>query len=389
MKEVKKQFVIIRQNNLLISSVFEDQVLDNVIVDETGENSLKAGDIYICKVSHIVKNINAAFVEIQKNKMCYLPLDEISEPDGKVIQGQEFPVQIKKAAVKKKQAVVTRKLEFSGKYAVVTTLNQSKSISTKINSEPVRVRLKNILNGFQDISFGIILRTSCEEAEDEVIITECRSLVEEAKKVVERAESRTCFTKLYGSPMEFMKFLRDMGKGAFDRILTDDPDVFDRMNATGYLSGENIQYYEDKTYPLDKLFGVCSKLEKALVKHVWLKSGGSLVIEPTEALTVIDVNTEKAIAGKRNSETTFFKINLEAAREAARQIRIRNLSGIILIDFIDMREKEHEKALLDELKDEFQKDKVKTTVVDITKLGLVEITRMKVRKPLADFLRTE
>ncbi len=110
------------------------------------------------------------------------------------------------------------------------------------------------------------------------------------------------------------------------------------------------------------------------------------MIEPTEALTVIDVNTEKAIDGKRNRETTFFRVNVEAAREAARQIRIRNLSGIILIDFIDMKERAHEEALLHELRHEFAKDPVRTAVVDITKLGLVEITRMKVRKPLHESL---
>ncbi len=109
------------------------------------------------------------------------------------------------------------------------------------------------------------------------------------------------------------------------------------------------------------------------------------MIEPTEALTVIDVNTQKAVAGKRNSETTFFNLNMEAAREAARQIRIRNISGIILIDFIDMKEKSNIQALLQELESAFLKDHVKTTVVDITRLGLVEITRMKVRKPLSAF----
>ena len=119
---------------------------------------------------------------------------------------------------------------------------------------------------------------------------------------------------------------------------------------------------------------------------MWLKSGASLVIDPTEALTVIDVNTQKAIEGKRSSETTFFQINREAAREAARQIRIRNISGIILIDFIDMKDREHIQVLLRELESEFEKDSVKTNVVDITKLGLVEITRMKVRKPLREFM---
>ena len=186
--------------------------------------------------------------------------------------------------------------------------------------------------------------------------------------------------------MEVVKYIRSRKSGAFDRIITDEREIYEKLRNESTCPDETVVFYEDHSYPLDKLLGISAKLEKAGKKHVWLKSGGSLVIEPTEALTVIDVNTEKAIGGKRNSETTFFRINVEAAKEAARQIRIRNLSGIILIDFIDMKEREHEEALLSELRREFEKDPVRTAVVDMTKLGLVEITRMKVRKPLHEML---
>lgn len=382
---IKKQAAIIRGDDLYICAVFEDQNLDDVIVDEVGDDSLKTGEIYICKVSHVVKNINAAFVEVKKGVMCYLSLKESGIGMEKICAGMEFPVQVKKAAVKSKQAVVSRKLEFSGKYAVVTTINRTKSISAKIRSAKKRAELGEILDELREEEFGIILRTNCEEAEREVILNECKELLSEAASVTETAKNRVCFSRIYDSPMEFVKFLRDHKAGVFDRIITDDNECFRMLSDSSYFSGENIVFYEDASYSLDKLLGIRSKLKKAMTKHVWLKSGGSLVIEPTEALTVIDVNTEKAIEGKRNSETTFFKINTEAAREAARQIRIRNLSGIILIDFIDMKEKEHVTMLLRELENEFRKDRVRTTVVDITKLGLVEITRMKTRKPLSAF----
>ena len=150
--------------------------------------------------------------------------------------------------------------------------------------------------------------------------------------------------------------------------------------------GDRAVFYQDEAYSLDKLLGLSSKLEKALGKKVWLKSGGSLVIEPTEALTVIDVNSSRAVAGKRSQETTFFRINCEAAREAARQIRMRNISGIILIDFIDMKERENQKKLMELLRAELERDKTRTALVDITKLGLVEITRMKVNRPLREAL---
>ena len=388
-----RQMAIIRKNNCFISAILDDQVLDNVIVDEVEDSALRTGDIYVGRVSHIVNNIHAAFVEVQKGVMCYLPMSgqqgQAGEGKTRIVQGMEFPVQVQKAAVKSKQAVVSRKLEFAGKYGVVTTENLSRSISGKICREPERKRLTGILNELKqelkEAGVGIILRTSCEGEEGEVILRECRHLIDEVKATLRYADSRTALSKLYTAPYEFVKVLRDTKTGAFERIITDEPEVYELLRQKTDMEGANLVFYDDKDYSLDKLLGIHTKLKKAMEKHVWLKSGGSLVIEPTEALTVIDVNTEKAVDGKRNRETTFFKINREAVKEAARQIRIRNLSGIILIDFIDMKEKEHINIVLQELEQEFQKDNVRTTVVDITKLGLVEITRMKVRKPLSAF----
>ena len=304
-------------------------------------------------------------------------------PDGKKpVQGQELPVQIKKAAVKSKQAAASCKLEFSGKYAVVANGGTAKRISSKITNEEVCVRLKRLLEPFQEEPFCIILRTCCENAPDELIQEECRRLLREASDVMQKSATRTCFTRLYQPEMEAVRFARDMGRGILSRIITDERDIYEKLLQSEALAEETIVFYDDPSYSLDKLLGIRSKLTKALERHVWLKSGASLVIEPTEALTVIDVNTEKAVNGTRNSETTFFKINMEAAREAARQIRIRNISGIILIDFIDMKEKRHIEELLHELEKEFRRDSVKTALIDMTKLGIVEITRMKLRKPL-------
>lgn len=376
----QRQFAIIRHKDKYISVVLDGKELDHVIVEEQDDAALRVGDVYVGRVSHIVKNINAVFVEVKKGVMCYVPHRGIC--GRKPVQGQEIAVQIKKAAVKSKQACASCKLEFSGKYAVVSTGGTAKRISAKITDEEVCERLKQLLEPFQEEPFSIILRTCCETAPDDLIRDECSRLLREAADIVKKSETRTCFTQLYQPEMEAVRFARDMGRGFFDRIITDERDIYEKFTETELLAGENIVFYDDPSYPLDKLLGIRSKLAKALGRHVWLRSGASLVIEPTEALTVIDVNTEKAVNGKRNSETTFFKINMEAAREAARQIRIRNISGIILIDFIDMKEKEHIRALMDELENEFRKDSVKTALVDITKLGIVEITRMKLRKPL-------
>ena len=145
---------------------------------------------------------------------------------------------------------------------------------------------------------------------------------------------------------------------------------------------DKLEFYEEKNISLSVLYGLEGKLEKALQDKVWLDSGAYLVIQPTEALVSIDVNTGKAIAGKQNTEETFFKVNCEAAEEIAAQLRLRNLSGIIIVDFIDMKEEEHRKKLLEKLKEEIAKDHITTRLIDMTPLGLVEITRQRIRKPL-------
>lgn len=299
-----KQLAIIKKGHYYISAVLEDQRLDNVIVEDIGEDSLQTGDIYVCRVSHILQNINAAFVEVQKNVMCYLPIEKKKGTSEKIVQGMEFAVQVRKAAVKSKQAVVSRKLEFAGKFAVVTTDNLSQSISSKISEPTERQRLDGILEELQtecqEAGVGIILRTSCSRADREQILSECRQLIREAQDVLQKAGNRTYTTRLYRSQPEFIKFL-DSEAEPFSRIITDVPEVFRRLESYPGLEPEQLQFYEDSSYSLDKLLGISSKLAKAQKKHVWLKSGGSLVIEPTEALTVIDVNTQKAVAGDRKS----------------------------------------------------------------------------------------
>ena len=191
---------------------------------------------------------------------------------------------------------------------------------------------------------------------------------------------------MYREASFYLKYIRSLELSNFERIVTDLQSVYEELYP---IYGDKVELYSDDSYSLDKLLGISTKLLKANEKKVWLKSGGNLVIEPTEALTVIDVNTGKAVDGRRNKETTFYKINCEAAIEAARQIRMRNLSGIILIDFIDMKEQEHVEELMQLLRMKLSEDKVKTVLVDITKLGLVEITRMKKNPPLREALSWE
>ena len=199
------------------------------------------------------------------------------------------------------------------------------------------------------------------------------------------AGHRTCYSLLYTSTPSYLNGLRDSLQSSLESVITDEPDIYDAVKE--YLSNHQredlhlLNYYEDPLLPLEKLYRIERTMDEALGKKVWMKSGGYLVIEPTEALVVIDVNTGK-YSGKKALRETIMKINLEAAEEIGHQLRLRNLSGIILIDFIDMEKEEDRVFLVKKLEEIVSKDPVKTTVVEITKLNLVEVTRKKIKRPL-------
>lgn len=381
----RKQIVITRLQEKVVMLYMENEKIRDVLVGENEpEQSIEVGDIFVGKVQNMVENIKAAFIEIQKDVIGFLPLSECR--DKKIKGGDELVVQIKKAAVKTKQPVLTIYPEIAGRTLVVSTKSSTKGVSKKITSQERQGQLRELLTEFEQEPYGLILRTSAETATDEEILSECQSLLQEMHELMEYSSYKTCFCRLRKETAFYLKYIRSCSLENLDRIITDLPQVYEELNP---LYGSLVQWYEDESYSLDKLLGISSKLTKAFEKRVWLKSGGNLVIEPTEALTVIDVNTGKAVEGKRNRETTFFRMNLEAAEEAARQIRMRNLSGIILIDFIDMKKREHNQKLLEFLREKLAEDQIKTVLVDMTKLGLVEITRMKKNPPLREVLRWE
>ena len=377
----RSQIVITKvQDKAILVSMHNDKLYD-VLVENEENTSGNVGDIFVGKVQNVVDNIHAAFVEFEKNKVGFLPL---SECQGKTVKaGDEFAVQIKQAAVKTKQPVLTIFPEIAGRFAVVSTKSKTKGVSKKITEEEKKKELYKILEDFCEDPYGVILRTSAKTASEEEIRKECTGLLKQMHELMDYSEYKTRFSCLYHEASFYLKYIRSLELSNFERIVTDLQSVYEELYP---IYGDKVELYSDDSYSLDKLLGISTKLLKANEKKVWLKSGGNLVIEPTEALTVIDVNTGKAVDGRRNKETTFYKINCEAAIEAARQIRMRNLSGIIVIDFIDMKEQEHVEELMQLLRMKLSEDKVKTVLVDITKLGLVEITRMKKNPPLREVL---
>ncbi len=380
------RIAITRIGRKLVLAYMEGEKLYDVLVGPPeGDSPVEVGDIYLGKVQNIVENINAAFVELRRGDPAFLPLSEGVGTEPPLKCQDEIVVQVRKAAVKSKHPVATRYPEIAGRFCVVTTKNREKSISRKITDEQARSRLIEILQDYEAEEYGIILRTGAEAASGEEIRTECGNILRELHDLMEKSRYKTCFSLLRKEIPFYLKYIQGMPPGE-GRIVTDEREVYE------LLVQENIpcvEYYRDDSCSLDHLLGLSSKLKKAMEKRVWLKSGGNLVIEPTEALTVIDVNTGKAIQGKRKQETTFFRINCEAAVEAARQIRIRNISGIILIDFIDMKQKENTQKLLKLLQTELNREKTCATVVDVTRLGLVELTRMKKSRPLWESLQIQ
>lgn len=388
------KLVFVRSGERIISGLIDGNDLVEVQVENEQQGSL-LGNIYLGKVKNIVKNINAAFVEIEDRQMVYLSLSDMKNPvfansdhPGKLRVGDELIVQVAKENSKLKAPLATTEFNITGKYAVLVHGRRSLGISQKINDAEQRRHIKEVITPYIGDKYGFIVRTNAGLASDEVLEKEIARLVKEYKNIVEFGVHWNCFTKLYSTPPTYIGEVRDNYSDEIEEIKTDDEVIYEQIkDYLGIYQPEDLQkltLYKDTGLSLAKLYSIEEKLSKALYERVWLESGAFLIIQPTEACTVIDVNTGKAIAGKTDTEGTFYNVNLEAADEIARQLRLRNLSGIIIVDFIDMEDEEHRKALMKHLSAVVEKDRIPTKVVDMTALNLVEITRKKTRKPLAE-----
>lgn len=357
----------------------------------------RLGDVYVGKVKNIVPNIGAAFIEIGKGINCYYDMKDAKDAffthksgNKALCIGDELVVQISREAVKSKAPTVTGNISFTGRYAVLTHGNTRIGVSSKI-PKAQRDEYKEKLSEYQNDRFGIIVRTNAKDVPFDEVIAEIETLKEEYETLFQTASTRTCFSCLKSAPPSYISDLKNVYMDGMEGIVIGDKELYTRIQS--YFRSELpdklelLQLYDSPDFPLDKLYGTQTALEKALRERAWLKTGGYLIIQPTEALTVIDVNSGKAAAkarSKADSEAGALKVNLEAAKEAARQIRLRNLSGIIVIDFINMESEENTQRLLREFRLHLAADPIQTTLVDITPLGLVEVTRKKVRKPLCE-----
>ncbi len=376
--------------------VLKDGKAVEITVPESGDVLL--GDIYVGRVKNIVKNIGAAFIEIGEDIPCYYEPDKNSSPHytfqqspGKLCQGDLILVQVTKEAHKTKKTCVSSNISLTSKNVVLTSGNTRISMSSKLSTAQ-RSRLNDLAKQYVNKEYGFIFRTNAGNAPDTEVISQIEDLENEYKRIIAESTHKSAFTLIKKGEPEYLKsLLGQYDSSDVERIITDDPKAYEVMSA--FLAENRPEYadilelYNDPMISMCRFYNVDSILDKALSTNVWLDSGAYLVIEPTEAMTVIDVNSGK-FDGKKKSDETYLRINMEAAAEVARQLRLRNISGICMVDFIDMASPLDKKALVDKLKEYTAKDPVKTVVVDITKLGLVEITRKRMKKSLAEQLKT-
>lgn len=398
--------ILIRRNEKIISALWQEQRILEWNVFDTAQSSL-VRNIYIGRIRNVVPNINGAFVDLGNHVQGFLPLADTahlicpSRPaaKGQLKAGDEVVVQVTKDAAKTKDATLTGNLSFNGRYAVLLHGEKGLHVSGKIHnqawSKAAQDAVWDHLTRLQPkYPFGLILRTSAATLPAEALeplLTEITQLAARYTELMEKAPYRSCYTSLYETYPPYLTRLRDMG-GLTEEVITDDEGLYQELVSFASTQlpelSQKIRLYQDTKFPLTALYSMKKWLELSLSECVWLPSGGYLLIQPTEALTVIDVNSGK-FSKKTSAEETYLQLNEEAAREIAAQLRLRNLSGIIVVDFIDMKRKEAKDRLLQTLRRHCRLDPIKTTVVDMTKLNLVEITRQRTTKPLHELLKKD
>lgn len=378
-------------------AVIEDGRLCEIYYERRGNEKL-SGNIYAGRVQNVLPGMNAAFVDIGLGKNAFLYANDISVDSAElrsrmksariekmVRPGQMIVVQVVKEAGGNKGPRVTGNLSLPGRYAVLLPSIRYAGVSNKIADAEERDRLYAIAGAISEkYGSGVIIRTAAEGVGAEEIEKDYAALSENWARICAPARHASKPALIQSDGSIVWQAMRDLQSDAVDRIETDDADVYAELQrAAALLAPEAAGRIDLKKtdVPLFDLYRVDHQLDEAMKRYVWLKSGGTIVIDETEALTVIDVNTGK-FTGNTTLADTLFTLNCEAAEEIARQLRLRDIGGIVVIDFIDMESQAHRDQLIERLRALLKKDRNRTNVAGMTQLGLVEMTRKKVRKPL-------
>lgn len=331
------------------------------------EEGVQSEQIYLGVVDRIVKGMEAAFVRIGRDQTGFLPW---SECFARPRSGEQMLLQIKKPAVGEKAPFLTANIALAGRYAILTPLSPALGVSKKITGEADRAFLLDTALRLSPAGMGLVMRTEALHAPEEDLKDEIRELARQWQEILQARAGAQAPCLIRDRDDRLRRLLRDE-HGKIAEILTDSGEDLPTVDIPVRLA-EN---------PFD-LYNVSSRLEKSLQRKVWLDSGGYLVIDRTEAMTVIDVNSGKYTGGRGGTEQTFLRLNLEATGEIARLMRLRNMGGIILIDFVDMQEEESRLQVRQALENALLDDPVKAVVHDFTSLGLLEVTRKKTEASL-------
>lgn len=390
------KLVITRKGNTLLLFLFKGRKPSLIeAVSPLNENGI-LGNIYLAKVKDLVPGLNSAFLTIDGSQGVYLSLSECRDAlvsnrslkEGETLKpGDEVVIQITKEAQGTKPPAASGNLTLTGSYCVCSSSGHGIHYSKKLSSAE-KERIGQTLAGVkmkERGSFHFMIRTNAGKLEDLTpLLQEMETLSGILKSIMDTYQYRTCYTCFYRKESPLISQIRNIAFTDYEEIVTDQREVWELLLET--FPDRRIRFYEDQLLSLSALYSIDTCLKEALGKKVWLNCGGYLVIEPTEAMVVIDVNSGKAEGKNKNSRDYYLKVNLEAAKEVARQLCIRNYSGMIMVDFINMESDEDNRKLLDVLDGYLRKDKTPTRLVDMTKLGVVEITRKKGSRPLKDFL---
>lgn len=388
-------------------ALVENGVLQEVYVERTQSKGF-VGHIFKGKVVRVLPGMQAAFIDIGLERAGFIhaadiaPLDENgmesragTVPDIRdvVREGQPLVVQVIKDAIGTKGARLTTHLSVSGRYLVYMPKTEHIGISTRIDDEQERDRLRNLVQQAVDEleespEGGFIVRTVAEGALEEDLVADIPFLQKLWRVLAERIQKSSVPGVIYEDLPLFMRTLRDLVKPHIEKVRVDSREVHGRMiefaNQYAPEIAKRIEHYPGER-PLFDLYGVEDEIQKALNTKVPLKSGGYLIVETTEAMTTVDVNTG-GFVGHRNLEETIYKTNLEAASAIARQLRLRNIGGIIVLDFIDMKEAENRRQVLRALEKSMERDHAKTSITGVSELGLVEMTRKRTRESLGQIM---
>ena len=415
-QDVKRDLVINAHAPEVDIALLEDNILVELHKEKTN-NQFAVGDVYLGRVKKILPGLNAAFVDVGYPKeafLHYLDLgfqiqsllkyknmvtsgdEDVSmakfklEPDvdknGKIgdylAVGDLLPVQIAKEPISTKGPRITAEISFAGRYLVLVPFSNRISVSQKIRSNEERNRLRRLIQSIRPNNYGVIIRTVAEGKKVAELDADLRSLIDKWEHCTVEMKKMTTFGKLVSEMDQTSVMLRDLLNESFNNIIVNDEALYEEIHS--YIQtiapqkAEIVQYYQGKV-PVFEQYNVAKQIKGFFGRVVTIRNGVYLIIEHTEAMHVIDVNSGHRLNKENSQEENALQVNLEAAKEIARQLRLRDMGGIIIVDFIDMRESKHRKELYNALVEAMSHDRAKHTILPATKFGLIQITRHRVR----------